>query len=125
MEQDKDGPCFSAIVLRETLTLGYTCENCSLDFYSIKHLKQHRLSSIHSDKFFYCVICRHEFTTLRHMRSHATNHKEFEEWQEAFPITRYFVCNIGVSNKKNKTKKKDTTTRTEYNNIYFVENIAM
>ncbi|TMW44023.1 hypothetical protein DOY81_010900, partial [Sarcophaga bullata] len=72
VEQDKDAPCFSAIILKETLTLGYTCENCSLDFYSIKHLKQHRLSSIHSDKFFYCVICRHEFTTLRHMRSHAT-----------------------------------------------------
>lgn len=55
------------------------------------------MSSIHNDDIYYCGICRRDFNNLRQMRNHMGNHKEGPKWEEIFPITRYFVCNIGVS----------------------------
>ncbi|KAI8127619.1 Zinc finger protein 26 [Lucilia cuprina] len=95
IEADAESPCFSSPLEEKLLALGYTCENCSIDFHTIKQLKEHRLSNKHKDTLFFCGICRRAFNSLRHMRNHAINHKDFEKWQEAFPITRYFVCNIG------------------------------
>ncbi|KAM7344721.1 uncharacterized protein ACRADG_011326 [Cochliomyia hominivorax] len=94
-ELDKDSPCYASPIEEEILGFGYTCENCSLDFHTIKQLKQHRLSKLHNGELFHCGVCRKAFKNLRQMRNHTINHKDMLKWEEAFPITRYFVCNVG------------------------------
>ncbi|XP_065369703.1 zinc finger protein 600 [Calliphora vicina] len=94
-ESNEESSCYSSEIEEKILGLGYTCENCSIDFHTIKQLQQHRLSDKHSDELFHCGVCRRAFKTLRHMRNHSISHKDYEKWQQSFPITRYFVCNVG------------------------------
>lgn len=92
-----DSACHDANIIEEMLTIGYTCENCSMDFHTQQHLQQHRQSPMHSNDLYHCYVCRKVFNQLKHMRNHASVHKNFDKWIESFPITRFYMCNIGVS----------------------------
>ncbi|XP_061387261.1 zinc finger protein 761-like [Musca vetustissima] len=82
-------------MLEKIVSVAYTCECCSLDYFSQKHLQKHRGSPKHNDNLYYCPICRKTFKTLKHMRNHMTKHKDYDEWLNEFPIARFYMCNIG------------------------------
>uniref|UniRef100_A0A1I8NPP8 C2H2-type domain-containing protein n=1 Tax=Stomoxys calcitrans TaxID=35570 RepID=A0A1I8NPP8_STOCA len=82
-------------VVKKVLSIVFTCEHCSLDFESTKHLRNHRRSPKHDGKLFYCPICRKDFKTFKHMRNHLSCHRDYDEWFQEFPIDRMYMCDIG------------------------------
>lgn len=57
----------------------FTCEICSKSFYDNYHLVRHMM--VHSKKKrFKCVRCPKQFNTIDDLKSHATHHKDPEEF---------------------------------------------
>ncbi|XP_075168079.1 uncharacterized protein LOC142240274 [Haematobia irritans] len=83
-------------VVPKVISLAFACECCSLDFFSAKHLQNHRLSPNHNENIFYCPICLKDYKTLKHMRNHLSSHKEYDEWLKTFPIDRMYMCDVGT-----------------------------
>ncbi|KXJ83148.1 hypothetical protein RP20_CCG008817 [Aedes albopictus] len=57
----------------------FTCEVCSKSFYDKYHLERHMM--VHTKKKRYkCVRCPKQFDTVEDLKSHATHHKDSEEF---------------------------------------------
>ncbi|XP_073811204.1 uncharacterized protein isoform X2 [Musca autumnalis] len=95
IENEETAPDATGELIEKVVSGAFTCECCSLDFYSPEHLQKHRRTPQHNDNLYYCPMCRKAFKTLKHMRNHMSNHKDYDEWLNKFPIVRSYMCNIG------------------------------